>query len=122
MPRHRTARQCRQGGFTLLEVLVAFVILLMAFAVLMRIFGTGARGLAATDDVNRAVAFAQANLAEVGVTEPLQEGESGGELPGGFAWQRRIVPYPTDDAAVSVRVPPLFEVTLPENVTRRTRS
>lgn len=99
------------AGFTLLEVLVAFVILLLAFAVVLRIFATGSRGVVASDDVNRAVAYAQANLAEVGITEPLQSGDSHGELPDGYTWQRSIRPYPTDDAAVSLRVPPLYEVT-----------
>jgi general secretion pathway protein I len=110
MPRRLRSRPCI-GGFTLLEVLVAFVILLLAFAVLMRIFATGSRGLVATDDVNLAVAFAQADLAMVGVTEPLEAGERNGELAQGYRWERAIAPFPTREEELSANVPSLYQVT-----------
>ena len=107
--RHRHCRNPR--GFTLLEVLVAFVILLLAFTVLMRIFATGSRGLVATDDVNRAVAYAQADLAAVGVAQPLQTGTQHGELADGYRWERVIDVFPTREAELSARVPVLYQVT-----------
>lgn len=110
MPRPRPIRR-GQRGFTLLEVLVAFVILLLAFAVLMRIFATGGRGLVAADDVNRAVAYAQAELAAVGVTAPLQPGTDEGELADGYRWERAIARYPTAESEASARVPLLYQVT-----------
>lgn len=108
---HRQRPGMRSRGFTLLEVLVAFVILLLAFSVMMQIFATGSRGLVATDDINRAVALARADLAEVGVTEPLQTGTQHGELADGFQWERTIDPFPTDEAELSARVRPLYRVT-----------
>lgn len=110
MPRRLRLRR-RSDGFTLLEVLVAFVILLLAFAVLMRIFATGSRGLVATDDVNLAVAFAQANLATVGAAEPLRAGEQHGELGQGYRWERAIEPFPTREMELSANVPSLYQVT-----------
>ena len=110
MPRRR-ARRRRERGFTLLEVLVAFVILLLSFVVLMRIFATGSRGLVATDDVNRAVAYAQADLAAVGIEQPLRSGVQHGELAAGYRWERAIEPFTTDESELSARVPPLYRVT-----------
>ncbi|MDJ0739724.1 MAG: type II secretion system protein [Gammaproteobacteria bacterium] len=111
MSRPCTQRTGRQRGFTLLEVLVAFVILLLAFSVLMRIFATGGRGLVAAADVNRAVAYAEAEIAAVGVTEPLATGTSDGELDDGYRWERVIELYPTEESDTSARVPLLYRVT-----------
>jgi general secretion pathway protein I len=120
MSRHgATARG--QRGFTLIEVLVAFVILLLAFAVLMRIFATGGRGLVAADDVNRAVAYAQAELAAIGVSVPLQAGTSEGELADGYRWERAIALYPTEESEASARVPLLYQVTTTVHWERRGR-
>ncbi len=120
MPR-RWRKSAGQRGFTLLEVLVAFVILLLAFAVLMRIFATGGRGLVAADDVNRAVAYAEAELAAVGVSVPLQTGEAEGELADGYRWARSIERYPTDESDASARVPLLYRVTTTVHWERRGR-
>lgn len=109
-------------GFTLLEVLVAFVILLLAFSVLMRIFASGGRGMVAADDVNRAVAYAEAELAAVGVSIPLAAGTAGGELVDGYRWSREIAPYPTEESEALARVPALYKVTATVHWERRGRS
>jgi len=65
----------RQGGFTLIEVLVAFVILVAALPVLYAIFSGGLRGMTLTEDYRRAVALGESRLAESGIVGSLLEGE-----------------------------------------------
>ena len=55
-------------------------------------------------DVNRAVAYAQAELAAVGVSVPLQAGSAEGERADGYRWERAIALYPTDESETSARV------------------
>lgn len=80
-------RDCR--GFSLLEVLVAFVILALSLAVLMRIFSGGMRNIGAAEAYSRAVAIAESELATVGVDAPLAEGQHAGEN-GSFTWQTTV--------------------------------
>ncbi len=94
-------------GFSLLEILVAFVVLALVLGGLMRIFGTGARNLAASGEYLQAVGIAQSVLARTGVDEPLEMGETeGGEEGQGFHWRRTISETPVaDDQPVNIRLP-----------------
>ena len=83
------------GGFSLLEVLVAFVILALALSVIMQIFSGGLRNAALADDYSRAVLLAESRLAELSV-QPL-EGETRGEFDGKYSWRSTIHPW-IDDA------------------------
>jgi len=89
-----------QRGFTLIEVLVAFVILALALTVLMRIFSGGLRNVALAEDYARAVLVAEAQLAAAGVSEPLEPGETNGAWQERFRWRRVIDTYqPWQDGA-----------------------
>ena len=96
-----------ERGFTLIEVLVAFVILALSLTVLLRIFSGGLRNVEVSSDYARAVLVAQAQLAAAGVSEPLELGETRGEWDQRFRWRRRVEPY----------VPGDVETPLPESVT-----
>ena len=85
------------AGFTLLEVLVAFVILALTLSVIMRIFSGGLRNVSVADDYSHALLLAQSRLAEMSV-QPL-EGEASGEFDKKFRWRSAIHPW-TDAAAV----------------------
>ena len=87
------SRFCRQGGFTLLEVLVAFTILSLTLGVLLQLFGTGLRNAGISEDYTRAVLQAESILAAVGVEESLEPGIRGGELAPPFAWQSTVTPF-----------------------------
>jgi general secretion pathway protein I len=82
-----------QGGFTLIEVLVAFMILALSLAVMMRIFSGGLRNVALAADYSRAVLVAEAQLAAAGVSEPLVSGATTGDWDERFHWQRVIDAY-----------------------------
>lgn len=80
-------------GFSLLEILVAFVILSLTLGVIMKIFSGGLRNVGYADDYSRAVYLAESRLAVLGVEQPLQEGAMSGELDQRFRWQLFIQPY-----------------------------
>jgi general secretion pathway protein I len=83
----------RQRGFSLIEILVAFVILAMSLSVIFRIFSGGLRNVALSEDYARAVLVAESQLAAVGVSEPLVRGVTTGEWDQRFRWQRVIEQY-----------------------------
>ncbi|MES2934266.1 MAG: type II secretion system protein, partial [Pseudomonadota bacterium] len=105
-------------GFSLLEVLVAFVILAMVLGVLMEIFAGGLRNVGRASETQHAVLLAQSKLAAVGIEVPLAAGEVNGEFDKTYRWQVSIKPYqdnqPTaaDDSGLPVPILPvmLFEV------------
>ena len=92
----RPRRWRRQRGFTLLEMLVAFTILVMAFSVVLRVFSAGARSTGFADRHSRAVAHAEALLERYAAEEPLAAQERGGRLEQDLQWQVTVEPYPVE--------------------------
>lgn len=82
---------CR--GFSLLEVLVAFIILALALGVIMRIFSGGLGNIGTAEHYSRAVAIAESKLVAIGVESPLTEGESVGEEEHGYTWRTSVQRY-----------------------------
>lgn len=80
----------RQGGFSLLEVLVAFVILALSLGLIMRLFSTSLGNIDSVGRQAHAVALAQSALATLGVETPLEDGEIDGEDDQGYRWRARI--------------------------------
>ena len=74
----------RQGGFTLIEVLVAFAILSLTVIVAVQGFAQGLRLLKLSGDHQRAILIADQKAREVVV--PKEGREEGTE--GAFAWER----------------------------------
>jgi prepilin-type N-terminal cleavage/methylation domain-containing protein len=66
----------RQRGFTLIEVLVAFVLLSLVLATSFELFTTGMRRAVDLEERSRALAVAQARMASAGVESPLKEGST----------------------------------------------
>jgi general secretion pathway protein I len=82
-----------ERGFTLIEVLVAFVIVALALGALLQVFATGLRGSSAAENYTMAALLAESKLAAMGIEEPLEEGERAGEFDNGFAWSTIVRPY-----------------------------
>jgi len=82
-----------QRGFSLIEILVAFMILAMSLTVIFRIFSGGLRNIALSDDYARAVLVAESQLSAIGVSEPLERGVTSGEWDARFRWQRVVEQY-----------------------------
>jgi len=78
-------------GFSLLEVLVAFVVLSLALVVLAQIFSGGLRRTGDMAEYAQALAVAESTLAATGLEDSFKEGETVGETPDRrFRWSRMV--------------------------------
>lgn len=91
-------------GMTLIEVLVAFVVLSVTLAVILQIFMGGMRNARLADSYSRAVFLAESKLAAVGVEQLLVAGEDAGQM-GGMQWRVRITPADDGGAADRLLLP-----------------
>jgi general secretion pathway protein I len=65
-------------GFTLLEILVAFVVLAAGAGVLYRTFSIGLNNVGTVSGYSEAIAIAEAKLGAIGLEKKLEEGEESG--------------------------------------------
>lgn len=72
-------RRASSRGFTLIEVVVAFVLLSTVLTLGFEIFSDGLRRTGELEDRSRAVIIAQSRLAGVGMEETLAEGQAQGQ-------------------------------------------
>ena len=86
------SRSAREGGFTLLEVLVAFAIAAAALAALTQGALGGLQSVRVSGHAQEAVARARSRLAVLGPAVPLAPGEQEGDDGGGFRWRQRVAP------------------------------
>jgi prepilin-type N-terminal cleavage/methylation domain-containing protein len=98
------------AGFTLLEVLVAVVILSVAVVTLVQLASQGLRLLKLSSDYQEAVLLAD-RVIRTG-DAPVEGVETGEE--GGFTWERRasLVAVPDDLAPVGTASPRLFTLSV----------
>ena len=76
-----------QRGFTLVEIVVAFVLLSAVLMTGFEIFSQGLRRAGDLDDEARAIVIAQSKLAAAGTEELFKEGSSQGQSEDGrFRW------------------------------------
>lgn len=71
----RSGLRARQGGFTLIEVLIAFIILALVLGVVYESFALSGRSVARDERQVQALLLAQAALTRTGVEQPLAAGE-----------------------------------------------
>jgi general secretion pathway protein I len=81
----------RQGGFTLIEVLIAFVILVVTLTAMSRAFSVGLHDIGTAERFRMATMLARSVLDEVGVEIPLVEGQQSDIARDGFTWTTRVV-------------------------------
>lgn len=77
--RPRSAK--RAGGFTLIEVVVAFLLLSVVLVTVFEIFSRGLARAGELDEYAQAIVIAQSRLAATGVETALTEGMSAGDAP-----------------------------------------
>ncbi|HLY59101.1 MAG TPA: type II secretion system protein [Stellaceae bacterium] len=89
-----------ERGFTLLEVLVAFAILLLAVGVLLPLFSGTLDQSARSEEEARAASIARSLLERVGTELPLADGTLSGETEG-YGWRLAIEPLGSSDDRAS---------------------
>lgn len=83
-------------GFSLLEVLAAFVVLALVGTALFRIFSGALGNASLSDEYSRATLYAESRLAAPGIETPLREGvQQGTSDDGKYSWTARVEPYRT---------------------------
>lgn len=92
-------RRRRQGGFSLLEVLVAFAVLSLTLGVLMQVFSRAVNTTVLSGALSRAAALAEARLNAVGLDIPLVPGSYTGDPEDGLGWEVFVVPYEPGESA-----------------------
>lgn len=96
------------GGFSLIELLVAFAIFALAIGSLLAALSGASQLARLTDDYNRATLLAESLLAAI-VADPEFEGEQSGETDGRFRWRLRAEPYTAfDTGQAEMAVRPLW--------------
>ena len=101
----------KHDGFSLLEVLVAFVILSLVATALFRLFGGALGNAAAADEWSRATLVAETRLTIAASVQPLREAsDQGNESDGRVRWETKVTPYdppstPDDIARASETMP-----------------
>lgn len=112
---HKRAPTAVRGsttGFSLLEVLVAFVIMALVGTVLFRLFGASLNNAGAADNYSRAAAYAESLLTMAANDSPLREtSDQGTSDDGRYAWTTKVEPYAapgtTDDQAMLAQMLPM---------------
>ena len=88
----------RSRGFSLLEVLVAFVILAAVATALFRLFSGALANASAADEYSRAVLIAESALASAAAAQPLREAADAGSADDGrIEWTTRVAAYSPPD-------------------------
>jgi len=93
---HQSGRRkvpAAQGGFTLIEVLVALVVMAVLVVALLELFGGGLRLARASGENLEATLLATEKLSEL-TLEDLKEGSTDG-TEGEYRWTRRVTADPT---------------------------
>ncbi len=93
-------RDSDAGGYTLIEVIIAFVILALTLGAVFEVFSTGLRAASDADAYSTATVLAQSRLASLASDEALSVGETSGDLEGGFKWHASVAPYRNDESEI----------------------
>ena len=81
------------AGFTLLEVMLAFVIFALSFATVLEIMAGSMRSVRRANDDTEVALFAQSIIDLVGTEIPIEEGEYSGAGMDRYQWQLGIYIY-----------------------------
>ncbi len=102
-------------GFTLLETLVAMMILSISLTVILQLFSGGLRSERLSDDYTRAVFYAREKMEEILLVEKLSNEVAEGEFDDGFRWKAEIA-YIEPDEEEKIKTPvETFSITVEVN-------
>lgn len=88
--RRQPADRARMRGFSLIEMIAAFLVFAIAIGVLMSVLAASIRNTRMSSDYTMAALWAQSKLDVVGVGEPVEEGHSNGRFDDVYSWDLDI--------------------------------
>jgi len=86
-----------QGGFTLLEVLVAMMILGLSLGAILQQFALASRAGSASAEATRATVLAREKIEELKMQRQLSESIGRGSFDDGFEWETSVQFYGYDE-------------------------
>lgn len=89
----RSLPTARQSGFSLIEMVAAFVVFAIGMGVLLGILSASIRNARLSADYTQAALWAQTGLDVVGIGEELKEGRSSGRFDDEFRWELDVTKY-----------------------------
>jgi len=95
MTRREISIQRRRGsnGFTLLEVLLAFLVFALSFATVLEILSGSIRSTMRAREYTEAALIAQSVMDQLGLEIPMEQGASAAGESGDHRWELEIVLY-----------------------------
>ena len=100
----RSSRRRLNGGFTLLEILVAFAIMALVIGSSLQLFSTNLNSVRIGADYTLAISLARSKLDELAAQKDWSEGEDEGQYPAEdtseparFLWRTVLERYGGDD-------------------------
>lgn len=91
------AKRLHSQGFTLLEVLVAFLVLSTSLTVIMNIFSQSMRNQTVGTEKIEALILAESKMAEFTAGEIIVPGDQAGMSDAGYEWRVQIEPFEFPD-------------------------
>ena len=77
----------RQAGFSLIEMVAAFLVFAIGIGVMMQILATSMHNTRSSSDYTMAALWAETKLDVIGVGAPIEEGSSNGSFDDNYSWQ-----------------------------------
>lgn len=99
----------RQRGFSLIELVAAFVVFALGFAVLMGILSASIRNTRLAAEYTQAALWAQSQLDVVGIGEKLEPGHKSGRFDDQYRWELDVQKYEPPPDANSAPKPEGFQ-------------
>jgi general secretion pathway protein I len=111
----RPPNRATASGFTLIEVLLAFVVFALSFAVVLEIISGSMRSTVRARQYTEVALITQSVMDRVGLDIPLEEGARASGESGAYRWELQISPYAgADDNARSLELGSLTGIDLLE--------
>lgn len=111
----RDSKFAMQSGFTLLEVVVAMVIVGLGVVTLLELFSAGLRLEARSSSSTDAVTYARQAMDAVVSRRDLSDGQQEGSFAGKYRWTVTVAPVQEETALSSPGAWRLKEITLQMN-------
>jgi len=92
-------------AFTLIETLVAMMILSISLVIILQLFSGGLKSVRISDEYSRAIFHAKEKMEEILMVDNLINGESDGEFEDGYKWYAEILYLEPEDEAEKKKLP-----------------